>query len=191
MHSEGPTFVLTAGLSIKHLQGTQHPRLLTSDTRFEEWGWGTHFSDSWHRSDEHSAVLVTILTLLASSSVIQMKTSHLLVFVTLWQELSAANKPGVWCLKGDGGYLKPQGIRMEPDKRDMELLSNSMATYAHVKGKNLHMCGSSWNWSQHLQIQATQTNHCRWINSTTSQWKNSHCWFLGWTVPLRQTGKFW
>lgn len=26
---------------------------------------------------------------------------------------------------------------MEPVKRDMELLSNSMATYAHIKGKTL------------------------------------------------------
>lgn len=138
-----------------------------------------------------SPALVTMLTLLASSSVYQMKTSHLLVFVTLWQELSAADKPGAWRLKGDGGYLKPQGIRMEPEKRDMELLSNSMATYAHVKGKNSHVCGSPTNWSQYLQNWATQTNQCRWINITTSQWENSHCWFLRWTVPLRQTGKFW
>lgn len=37
----------------------------------------------------------------------------------------------------DGRYLNPLCTRMEPIKRDMELLSNSMATYAHIKGDDL------------------------------------------------------
>lgn len=43
---------------------------------------------------------------------------------------------GVQCVTespGDGRYLNPLRTRMEPVKRDMELLSNSMATYAHIK----------------------------------------------------------
>lgn len=177
MHPVGPMFVLTAGRSIKHSQGTQRPCPLTSDTRFEEWWVGKVFQllASVRRAQPCPRDDTDTAGFLISISDENITSACFCNFVTgalsSGQTRSVAFKRRWWI---------SEAIRMEAEKRDMELLSNSMATYAHVKGKNIQMGG--------LPMKLNTNNAC---NSNTSQRKNSQRWFLGWTVPLRRTGKFW
>lgn len=93
--------------------------------------------DLWHpfRSEEWRVVLWSNaffrLKTLFFPFEMTLKAFVFLVFLTG----SASGYPGGKRVKGDGACLNPQWTKMEPIKRDMELLSNSMATYAHIKGK--------------------------------------------------------